>query len=106
MEKERVEDLEIEIGETKESIKENYKDKKVIRKESKAKLKEKLDDEGTETKEKYIIKNGNLLTYLSNIKEAKFFGKEYAGTIVEVSVNAIKTAIIFLFRFLLILANK
>ena len=31
MEKERVEDLEIEIGETKESIKENYKDKKVIR---------------------------------------------------------------------------
>ena len=30
-----------------------------------------FDDEGTETKEKYIIKNGNLLTYLSNIKEAK-----------------------------------
>ena len=60
MEKERVEDLEIEIGETKESIKENYKDKKVIRKESKAKLKEKLDDEGTEKKVQIWVKKETL----------------------------------------------
>ena len=38
-----------------------------------------FDDEGTETKEKYIIKNGNLLTYLSNIKEAKLQNKESTG---------------------------
>ncbi|MFW3344382.1 polyphosphate kinase 2 [Aliarcobacter butzleri] len=60
MEKERVEDLEIEIGETKESIKENYKDKKVIRKESKAKFKEKLNDEGTEKKVQIWVKKETL----------------------------------------------
>ncbi|MFW2578321.1 polyphosphate kinase 2 [Aliarcobacter butzleri] len=60
MEKERVEDLEIEIGETKESIKENYKDKKVIRKESKAKFKEKLDDEGIEKKVQIWVKKETL----------------------------------------------
>jgi len=60
MEKKRVEDLEIEIGETKESIKENYKDKKVIRKESKAKFKEKLDDEGTENKVQIWVKKETL----------------------------------------------
>lgn len=38
-----------------------------------------FDDEGTETKEKYIVKEGKLITYLSNIKEAKINNKKSTG---------------------------
>ena len=38
-----------------------------------------FDNEGTETKEKSIVKDGKLVTYLSNIKEAKMNNSKSTG---------------------------
>ncbi len=38
-----------------------------------------FDDEGTETKDKSIVKDGKLITYLSNIKEAKINNSKSTG---------------------------